>query len=110
MKTNAKSAHVFEVRLWSKKHYYGINYRTIRNKINFFDGLVSDAKTKKVIHIHSSGDLLKALEEMYKEDESKVEETDINMKIKSCNQCGSTNGYTKLKTKQWACRKCGTIE
>ena len=69
MKTKAKSVHVFEVRLWSKKHYHGTNYRVAKNVMNIYDGWITDSKTKKKKAIHSVGELLKAMEEMYREDE-----------------------------------------
>jgi len=70
MKTKAKSTHVFELRLWSKKHYGGSNYRVgRRDNLNIYDGFVIDAKTKKRKYIDSAGDLLRAIELMYFDDE-----------------------------------------
>lgn len=70
MKTKAKSVQVFEVRLWSKKHYGGKDYHAGRkDKINIYDGFIIDAKSKKKKYIDSAGDLLKAIESMYCEDE-----------------------------------------
>ena len=70
MKIKAKSAHVFQVRLWSKKYYGGSDYRAGRkDNMNVYDGFIIDTKTKKRVYIDSAGDLLKAIEAMYKEDE-----------------------------------------
>ena len=69
MKTKAKSVHVFEVRLWSKEYYKDTKYKA--NTSNIYLGLVTDSKTKKKIFVDSAGDLLKAIEKMYKEDEKK---------------------------------------
>ena len=72
MKTKAKSTHVFELRLWSKRHYGGSNYRAGRkDNMNIYDGFIIDAKTKKKKYVDSAGDLLKSIELMYMEDEDK---------------------------------------
>lgn len=64
MKTKAKSVQVFELRLWSKKHFNS------KDK-NIYDGTIVDSKTKKRIHFHDAADLLLAIKKMYKEDEKK---------------------------------------
>lgn len=72
MKTKAKSVHVFEIRLWSKKHYNGTKYRVSKDKYNIYDGFITDSKTKKKVFIDSAGDLLKTIEKMYVEDEKRI--------------------------------------
>ena len=59
MKTKAKSVQDFEVRIWSDKHY-----NTKRD--NIYHGLITDAKSKKKVFFHTAGDLLKAVEKLYK--------------------------------------------
>ena len=66
MNTKSQSTHVFQVRLWSKKYYQ--TKGTVR-KVNMFDGMIIDEKTKKKTHFHSPGQMLIAMEKMYKEDE-----------------------------------------
>ena len=70
MKTKAKSVQVFELRLWSKKHY-GTEEKN-RAKINIYDGFIVDAKSKKKIFIHSAGELMLALENLYGEAENET--------------------------------------
>jgi hypothetical protein len=67
MKTKAKSVQVFELRLWSKKHYGDLEKR--KDKINIYDGFITNAKTKEKVFIDSAGDLLKAIETMYNKSE-----------------------------------------
>jgi hypothetical protein len=62
MKTKAKSVQVFEVRLWSNKHYKG---KVGTTKNNIFEGLITDAKSKKKIFFHSVGNFLTAIEKLY---------------------------------------------
>lgn len=68
MKTKAKSVQVFELRLWSKK-YYGTKSKR-KDTTNIYDGFITDAKSKESIFIDSAGDLLKAIEKLYKNAES----------------------------------------
>ena len=68
MKTKAKSVHVFEVRLWSRKHHaekMGMPLTKRKDKINIYDGFITDVKTKKKLFVDSAGDFLKAIEKMY---------------------------------------------
>ena len=67
MKTKAKSVQVFELRLWSKKHY-GTEVKR-KDLTNIYDGFITDAKSKEKIFIDSAGDLLKAIEKLYKKAE-----------------------------------------
>ncbi len=69
MKTKAKSVQVFELRLWSKKHFGTSTKKVYEN--NIYDGFITDAKSKKKIFIDSAGDLLKAIEKLYREEENK---------------------------------------
>jgi hypothetical protein len=52
--------------MWSKKYY---KTEGNQRKANIFDGIIIDEKSKKKIHFHSVGQLLTALEIMYKEHE-----------------------------------------
>ena len=70
MKTKAKSVQVFELRLWSKK-YYNTEVKR-KDLVNIYDGFITDAKTKEKVFIDSAGDLLKALEKLYKKAELKA--------------------------------------
>ncbi len=73
MKTKAKSVQVFEIRLWSKRHYQGSNYKASRkDKTNIYDGFITDAKSKQKIFVDSAGDLLKAIELLYAKAEKKA--------------------------------------
>ena len=71
MKTKAKSVHVFEIRLWSKKYFIdkGTITKPKGTDYNIFAGQIIDAKTKKKIMFHRVGDLIKALERMYEQNE-----------------------------------------
>lgn len=67
MNTKAKSTVVFEVRLWSAKHY---NYAKDipRSTRNICYGWVTNAKTKEKVAIHSPGEMLSAMEKMYEKE------------------------------------------
>jgi hypothetical protein len=65
-----KSAHSFEIELWSKKHYGG-EKRPNKAKINIWNGFVRDNKTGKDKKFHSIAKLLQALEDFYFEDEKR---------------------------------------
>jgi hypothetical protein len=69
MKTKAKSAQIFAITLWSKK-YYGEKKKR-KDATNIYNGYISDVKNtkKKPKFFDSAGDLLKHLEDMYKEAE-----------------------------------------
>ena len=71
MKTKSKSTQVFELRLWSKE-YYNTQIKS-KVKSNIYDGFITDAKSKEKIFIDSAGDLLKAIEKLYKKAEVKKE-------------------------------------
>lgn len=75
MKTKAKSVQVLELRLWSKKHF--INKGTISKphgayENNIYDGLITDAKSKKKMFFKSPAQMLKAIEKLYKDAEKKI--------------------------------------
>ena len=65
MKTNAKSVQIFEVRIWSKKHYKLKNTK----QENMYSGCITDIKSKQGIWFKSPAKLLTALEELYKKAE-----------------------------------------
>ena len=69
MKTKSKSTQVFELRLWSKEYYNTTKKR--KDLTNIYDGFIVDAKSKKKIFIDSAGDLLKAIETLYKKAEGR---------------------------------------
>ena len=74
MKTKATSVQVFEVRLWSKKHF--INKGDIKKpkgsyENNVYDGFVTDVKSKKKFFFKQPSQFLKAIEQLYKEAEKK---------------------------------------
>lgn len=72
MKTKAKSSQVFELRIWSKEYFIkkGSLHKTKGTAYNnIYDGFIVDAKTKEKIFIDSAGDLLKAIEKLYKKAE-----------------------------------------
>ena len=74
MKTKAISVQVFDLRLWSKKHFIGkgkIGKPHGSYENNIYDGLITDAKSKKQIHFDSAGKMLLAIEKLYKEAEKK---------------------------------------
>ncbi|MBI2655458.1 hypothetical protein HYX06_03480 [Candidatus Woesearchaeota archaeon] len=63
MQTRAKATQVFEVRIWSKKHF-GEKLTPVRFT-NIYNGFIIDAKTKEKKAFDSAGQLLKAVEELY---------------------------------------------
>jgi len=63
MKTKAKSTQVFELRLWSPT-YYGESVK-VKSGIKVYDGLITDVKSKEVIHFHSPADFMKAVEKLF---------------------------------------------
>lgn len=73
MKTKAKSVHVYEIRLWSKKYF--INKGTITKPkgtdYNIWAGSIVDVKTKKGIMFHRIGDMIREIEKRYKLAEKK---------------------------------------
>lgn len=74
MKTKAKSVHVYEVRIWSKKHF--INSGKIEKpkgayENQIYDGLITNSKTKKKKFFKSPAQFMTTIERMYKEDERK---------------------------------------
>jgi len=66
MKTKAKSTQVFEVRIWSKKHY---KTKITRRDYNIFNGFITHSKSKKMRHFHSPATFMKIIEELYWEAE-----------------------------------------
>ena len=72
MKTEAKSVQVFELRLWSKKHFINkgsINKPKGYHENNIYDGFIINVKSGKRIWFKSAGKLLNAIETLYKEAE-----------------------------------------
>lgn len=61
MKTKSISTQVFEVRLWSKKHY---GFKATKGT-NIWSGLVTNAKTKKKYFFDDAGELLTYIRKMY---------------------------------------------
>jgi hypothetical protein len=72
MKTKAKSVQVFELRLWSKKHFIAkgdIQKPKGAYENNIYDGFVVDAKSKKGVWFKSPAKMLSAIERLYKDAE-----------------------------------------
>ena len=68
-KIKAKSVHVFDVRLWSRKHY---GKDAPKSDGSIWNGIILDRKDKdKHYFFHSAGDLLKLLEKLYFQQEEK---------------------------------------
>jgi len=68
MKSKADSVHVFEVRLWSKKHWEeGITHK------NIYEGHIIDCKDRKAgqKHFHSPSQFLSVIEILYKKHEKR---------------------------------------
>ena len=65
-----KSAHSFEVILWSEKHY-GKKKRPNKARINIWNGYVKNNKTGKDEKFHRIADLLNAIEKFYFQEEKK---------------------------------------
>jgi len=68
MKTKAKSVQVFEVRLWSRKHY-GNKKTTQQN--NIYQGSLTECKSRKGGWFRSPAKLLTLLEKLYLEAEKR---------------------------------------
>lgn len=74
MKTKAKAVHVYTLRLWSKKHFIekGTIVKPKGTDYNIWAGSIKNNKTReKTIMFHRIGDLIKAIEKMYDEDENR---------------------------------------
>ena len=67
MKTKSVSTQVFEVRLWSKKHY---GFKATKG-INIWSGLVTNAKTKEKFFFDDASELLSHIRKMYLKSEKK---------------------------------------
>ena len=65
-----KSAHSFEVVLWSER-YYGGKKKPNKAKMNIWNGYVVNSKTGKNTKFHSVTELLKAIEKFYFQEEKK---------------------------------------
>ena len=63
MKTKAKATEVFEVRLWSTKHF---NEKLLKDT-NIFRGMVTDVKTKKAVWFATATGLLTFIEKQYRQ-------------------------------------------
>jgi hypothetical protein len=68
MKSKAKSVNVFEIRLWSLKHY-GLKSTKDRN---IFNGQIEEMKTGKSVWFRSPAKMLTAIEDLYAEAEEKT--------------------------------------
>lgn len=68
MKTKSKSTQVFELRLWSREYYAG---KPTEIDSNIYGGFITDFKSKKKIHFHTAGQLMAAIEKLYKKAEKK---------------------------------------
>ena len=66
MKTKATSVEVFEVRLWSKKHYG----KKVTQSSNIFDSAqIANAKTKEHKFVNTAAEFLTVIEKMYRKAE-----------------------------------------
>jgi len=65
-----KSAHSFEVMLWSERHY-GNKSKPNKAKINIWNGFVVNNKTGKDKKFHSVAKLLEAIEDFYFSEEER---------------------------------------
>lgn len=66
MKTKSKSTHVYEIRLWSKKHY---KEKTLKPTNIFEDAQITDIKTGEHIFVKTVAEFLTVIERMYRKAE-----------------------------------------